>query len=373
MFRYMASDFNIAEGIKDTLENVQSELNFRLAPYGDNGMWIAFEVMEKPHNIVQLNAVRVPESQEGNFITYTFDVSYSPDKGENQTLKVVMEALNNSVDRKTLRKTETTDLRRLDTVISLFIINCEDERLALPSDNRFLVYLEKYLNEVEGCELVSSVNGQAEVYPDGFKLGFDVVRERNLFHILITLDKYRLLTVMAASDRGADAYVEQGTIRDGINYETIGSFSVEPKRGDFMGVVDFRKNFRNLLRELDSYMARNTVRTSSRRLRLSATESEFRERFKKYYPFIIQNLKDVFSISESKFENGILEIKAKYKKCDITMRIDKKRASINISNGNKSGRLQIEIRGNEDKFKPAEALAQIIKSEVDNKIKENNL
>ena len=104
--------------------------------------------------------------------------------------------------------------------------------------------------------------------------------------------------------------------------------------------------------------------------RTAISESEFKDKFKKYYPFLIQSLETVFKIQDSKFRGERLEIKADYKKYSLTINIDYKKAIITVSDGKKSGRLEVSIRGNEDKFKPSDAVAQIIKSELDNKIKE---
>ena len=101
-----------------------------------------------------------------------------------------------------------------------------------------------------------------------------------------------------------------------------------------------------------------------------AKESDFKEKFQKYI-FVFRNyLDDIFKLDSFDFNDGVVKYTGKYKSYDVKGDIDSKRIHIYISNGSKKSWTDIDIRGNDVSFKPAEALRDIIKSELNNLIKE---
>ena len=105
------------------------------------------------------------------------------------------------------------------------------------------------------------------------------------------------------------------------------------------------------------------------KLRLS-NNADFEKKFQGYI-FVFRNyLEDIFKLDTFKFKDNVVKYSGTYKGYDVKGDIDSKRIHVYISKNGKKSWTDIGIRGNETSFKPAEALKDIITSELDNLIKE---
>lgn len=89
------------------------------------------------------------------------------------------------------------------------------------------------------------------------------------------------------------------------------------------------------------------------------------------YVFILEEfLKKVLKLDSYIFKDNKVDFSGSFKGIPVKGDMDSDRIHVLLNKGGKRRWTDIHIRGNSDTFKPAEALAEIVKNELDTLVKE---
>ena len=233
---YLAENFNYVASKKKASSDLDKKVCDVLEDLQSRG-FVSYEVINDKPGHVQLNAIKETEEEPlVNFITYDISIICKSE----QSIQLIMKAEQYSVESKKYNKVANSDFDRLYSIIENFMINAED-KLSIEGDELYNKMLGIYLKVAEEeIPLFAGQNIDSTVYPDGFEVKCDFIRNKNLYHLLISLDG-ETVKVACASDK--DFEDEE--------YEVIHSFNINKNK--YMTGLQFKVAIIDALDKVDKY------------------------------------------------------------------------------------------------------------------------